>query len=276
MRVWCSLVSLKLAKLITRVQIPAPAYFFNKLYLNNRKLLIQMKTTSFKIWSKTMIKLDLHIHSEYSGDGIGSPKEIIKSLQKRGLQGMAITDHNSLEGSLKALKIAPKEFIVIPGIEISTQDGHMIALDVKETIVRNLPIEETVERIIDIGGTPIVPHLFRNMSGIKKENLEKIRDRLNAIEVFNSCSVLKSNLKTAIVAKEYDLGGVGGSDSHDPGYVGYGYTVINSTDYNKDSVISEINKKKTWGEGVVLSLEYRRDRMIKSVRQFFQRGFRRI
>jgi len=223
-----------------------------------------------------MIKLDLHIHSEYSGDGIGSPTEIIKNLQKRGLQGMAITDHNTLEGSLKALKVAPKDFIVISGLEISTLDGHMIALDVKESIDRELSIEETVEKIIDLGGTPIVPHLFRNMSGIKKDKLKRIHTKIPAIEVFNSCSVPHSNLKTAKVAKEFNLGGTGGSDSHDPTYVGYSYTVVNSTEYSKDSIISEINRKKTWGEGITLPLDYRRDRMIKSVKQYFHRGFRRI
>ncbi len=87
-----------------------------------------------------MIKLDLHIHSQYSEDAIGSPKDIIKSLKKKGLQGMAITDHNTVEGGLKAVKIAPKDFIVIPGIEISTADGHMLALNVEKNIARNLSI----------------------------------------------------------------------------------------------------------------------------------------
>jgi len=223
-----------------------------------------------------MLKLDLHIHSEYSGDGIGSPTEIIKHLQKRGLQGMAITDHNTVEGSLKALKVAPKDFIVIPGVEISTRDGHMIALDIKENIRRELSIEETVEKIIDLGGTPIVPHLFRNMSGIKKDKLRAIQTKLSAIEVFNSCSVPQSNLKTSKIAKELNLGGTGGSDSHDPAYVGCGYTIVNTTDLSKDSIISEINKKKTWGEGIMLPLGYRSDRMLLSVKQFFQRGFKRI
>jgi predicted metal-dependent phosphoesterase TrpH len=223
-----------------------------------------------------MLKLDLHIHSQYSEDGIGSPKEIIKNLKKKGLQGMAITDHNSVEGSLKALKVAPKDFIVIPSLEISTADGHMMALDIKENIQRELSIEETVEKIFDLGGTPIVPHLYRNMSGVKKEKLQLFHKKISSIEVFNSCSVYQTNLKTAKVAKEFNLGGTGGSDSHDPVYVGYGYTVVNSTDFSKDSIISEINKKKTWGEGKVLPLSYRRDRMLKSVKQFFQRGFKRI
>lgn len=223
-----------------------------------------------------MLKLDLHIHSQYSGDARGAPKEIIKLLQQRGLHGMAITDHNTVEGSLRALEVTTKDFIVIPGVEISTLDGHIVALGVKKNIERELSIEETVEKIIDLGGIPLVVHLFRNMSGIKRKNLKKIHTKLTTIEVFNSCSVPKSNLKTAKIAKEFNLGGTGGSDSHEPEYVGYGYTLVDTTDYSEDSVISHIKKKKTWGEGEILPLYYRRDRMLKSVKQFFQRGFKRI
>lgn len=223
-----------------------------------------------------MLKLDLHIHSQYSEDGTGSPQEIIKSLQKRGLHGMAITDHNTIEGGLKALKVAPKDFIVIPGVEISTSDGHIIALDVKENIPRGLSAEVTIDKILDQGGIPIIPHLFRSMSGIKEEKLRKVVNKISAIEVFNSCSVPKTNLKVAKLAKIYNLGGTGGSDSHNPKYVGYGYTTVDTQDYSIDSIISEIKKKKTWGEGRTLSLDYRSDRMLKSVKQFFQRGFKRI
>jgi len=223
-----------------------------------------------------MLKLDLHIHSQYSEDATGSPKDIIKILQKKGLQGMAIADHNTVEGGLKALKVKPKEFIVIPGVEISTKDGHMLALNVTENIKRHLSMEETVEKIIDAGGLPVAPHLFRNMSGIKKEKLRNIQTKISAIEVFNSCSLPQTNLKTAKIAKEYGLGGTGGSDAHDPIYAGYAYTTVDTTDMNIDSILSEINKKKTWGEGITMPLEYRQDRMMKSIKQFFQRGFRRI
>ena len=223
-----------------------------------------------------MLKLDLHIHSQYSEDATGSPKDIIKILQKKGLQGMAIADHNTVEGGLKALKVKSKEFIVIPGVEISTKDGHMLALNVTENIKRHLSVEETVEKIIDAGGLPVAPHLFRNMSGIKKEKLRNIQTKISAIEVFNSCSLPQTNLKTAKIAKEYGLGGTGGSDAHDPIYAGYAYTTVDNTDINIDSILSEINKKKTWGEGITMPLEYRQDRMMKSIKQFFQRGFRRI
>ncbi len=223
-----------------------------------------------------MLKLDLHIHSQYSEDATGSPKDIIKILKKKGLQGMAITDHNTIKGALKSLQIKTKEFTIIPGIEISTKDGHMLALNVTENIKRHLSVEETVEKIIDAGGIPIVPHLFRNMSGIKKEKLRNIHTKLSAIEVFNGCSLPQTNLKTAKIAKDFSLGGTGGSDSHDPRYAGYAYTTVDTTDMNVDSILSEIIKKNTWGEGTTMSLEYRQDRMMKSIKQFFQRGFKRI
>ena len=223
-----------------------------------------------------MLRIDLHIHSKYSDDGDGSPGDIIKFLKKKGLQGMAITDHNTLTGSLRAVKLRPKNFIVIPGVEISTLEGHIIALNIKEDIRRELTLEETVERIIELGGIPVVPHLHRNMSGIKKKNLEKIITKISTIEVFNSCSVPQSNLKSADIANEFKLGGTGGSDSHLPEFAGYGYTIVNTSDSNVDSILSEINSKKTWGEGHTLPVHYRNDRMIKSVKKFFQRGFKRV
>lgn len=223
-----------------------------------------------------MLKLDLHIHSCYSDDGAGSPENLIRSLQKRGLQGMALTDHNTIKGYLKISKILPKDFLVIPGVEISTADGHLLALNVTENIKRRLSVEETTERIIDVGGEPVVPHLFRLLSGIKKEKLLQIHSKISAIEVFNACSVPNTNLKTAKVAQQFNLGGTGGSDSHSLLYAGYAYTIVDSTDLRIDTILSEIKKKKTWGEGITMPLSYRQDRMILSVRQYLQRGFKRI
>jgi len=223
-----------------------------------------------------MLKLDLHLHSCYSNDGIGSLEDQIKSLQKHGLQGMALTDHNTVKGCIKIQKIVPKDFLVIPSSEVSTADGHLLALNVTEDIKRGLSVEETVEYIIDAGGEPIVPHLFRLLSGIKKEKLRKIQSKISAIEVFNGCSLPSSNLKSAKVAHAFNLGGTGGSDSHDPLYAGYAYTVFDSTDLQIDTILSEIKKKKTWGEGLTMPLSYRRDRMVLSIRQYVQRGFKKI
>jgi predicted metal-dependent phosphoesterase TrpH len=223
-----------------------------------------------------MLKLDLHLHSCYSDDASGAPEDFINALQKRGLHGMALTDHNTLKGSLKALSVAPKNFVVIPSVEITTLDGHLIALNVTNDVPMGLSLEGAVEHIIDAGGVPIVPHLFRLLSGIKKSSLQRIHSKLVAIEVFNGCSLPKTNLKIARIAHALNLGGTGGSDSHHPLYAGYSYTVIDSTDLRVDSILSEIQKKRTWGEGVTMPLSYRRDRMITSVKQYVTRGFRRI
>ncbi|HDM24971.1 metal-dependent phosphoesterase [Euryarchaeota archaeon ex4484_162] len=222
------------------------------------------------------LKMDLHVHSKYSEDGNSSVEEIVKTLRKKGFQGVAITDHNEIKGALKALKLAEKDFVVIPGIEISTSDGHLIGLGVKEIIPRGLSVEETVEKIIETGGVPVVPHLFRTMSGIKKEKLRLIYKKVPAIEVFNSYSLSKTNVKVKKIAIELKLGGTGGSDAHEVDYVGYGYTIVRNMDLNIDSILSEIQNKKTWGEGRTLPLDVRRDRVIKAVKDFFRRGFRRI
>ncbi|HEB37681.1 MAG TPA: PHP domain-containing protein [Thermoplasmatales archaeon] len=222
------------------------------------------------------MRIDLHIHSCYSEDGKGTPREIIKRLRKLGLDGACITDHNTVKGSLEALKEKIDDFVIVPGVEISTLEGHILAIGVKEDIPRDMHVDETVDLILDASGVPVVPHLFRMMSGIKRKNLDLIVNKIGAIEVFNSCSLPKTNVKVAKVAKELDLGGTGGSDAHDPEYAGYGYTIIDNSDYSIDSVLSEIEKRKTWGEGRTLPLEVRRKRMILSIKQFFQRGFKRI
>ena len=223
-----------------------------------------------------MLKLDLHLHSSYSADAVGSPIDIIKSLKKRGLHGMALTDHNTIQGCEHLLQRTPSDFVVIPGIEISTADGHLLGLNITKKIPSGLSVEETVEHVLDDGGTPVVPHLFRLLSGIKKDKLKGIRTRISAIEVFNGCSVPNSNLKTSKVAHEFTLGGTGGSDSHDPLYAGYAYTIVDTTDLRIDTILSELNKKRTWGEGQTMPLTYRRDRMVISVRQYVHHGFKRI
>ena len=218
----------------------------------------------------------MHLHSRYSDDGSGSPKEIIKVLRKKGLQGMSLTDHNTIKGSLQAMKDAPKDFLVIPGVEISTMDGHILALNVTKDFPRHDSLEDTIEKINDSGGIAIVPHLYRNMSGIKKEKLQNIYKEIQAIEVFNGCSLPKTNYKIAKIARRLHLGGTGGSDTHDPIYAGYAYTTIDTTDASIDTVLTQIVQKKTWGEGMTMPLDYRRDRMVISLKQFFKRGFKRI
>jgi len=223
-----------------------------------------------------MLRLDLHIHSCYSEDGAGTPEDIIAALQKKGLQGVAITDHNSVKGSLKAVAVAPKDFVAIPAAEISTADGHLLALNIKEDVPRGRTLAETIDLISNQGGVAVVPHVYRTMSGIHLEKLSEVASKLSAIEVFNGCSLPHTNVKCARAARRFKLGGTGGSDSHMPQYAGYAFTSVDSTDLRADAIIEEIIRKRSWGGGQTIPLSYRSDRMILSIRQFFSRGFRRI
>lgn len=223
-----------------------------------------------------VIKLDLHVHSAYSEDAKGKPKDIIKAIKNRKLNGLAITDHNTVRGSLEALEYSSDDFLVIPGIEVSTSDGHIIALGIKKDIPKGKSVEETIDMILEEGGIPIVPHLYRAMSGIKKRKLIGIRNKIGSIEVFNSCSMSRTNEKMSKTARELKLGGTGGSDAHNPEFAGYGYTLIEDTDLDTDSILTHIEKGKAWGYGKVLPLRARRKRVLLSVKQFFDRKFKRI
>jgi len=115
-------------------------------------------------WFGCMIKIDLHVHSKYSFDSRLEPKTIIEIAKKRNLDGIAITDHDSLKGSIEAKEIA-KDLLIIEGSEINTISGEILAYGIQEEIKPKLPIEETIDQIHEQGGIAVTPHpydLFRN------------------------------------------------------------------------------------------------------------------
>ena len=114
------------------------------------------------------MKIDCHCHTIYSKhwfwgyDALNTPLEMIKAAIKKGLDGLAITDHNTVKGSLVGKKVAKKykNFILITGCEIRTKSCEVIALGIKENISPNLSLEETIEKIHDLGGIAVIPHPF--------------------------------------------------------------------------------------------------------------------
>ena len=77
------------------------------------------------------IKVDLHVHTTYSKDSLITPKDLVYYAKKRGLNAVAVTDHNELEGAYKIAK--ETDFLIIPGMEVSSSDGHIVALNVKNS-----------------------------------------------------------------------------------------------------------------------------------------------
>jgi predicted metal-dependent phosphoesterase TrpH len=213
------------------------------------------------------MKLDLHIHTIYSQDATGKPREIAQYLKKKGFQGMAITDHNTLKGALKSLKNPLDDFIIIPGSEISTTQGHVLALGITKPITKGLPPQETIENIHDNGGISIIPHPFRFSTGIGKKF-----SHTDAIETFNGRCFYWCNMRAKKLATQRKVGETGGSDAHTLQEAGTGYTQINNAT-TIDDVLTQIKKKNTKATGKTqLPIKY----PINSAIAFAKRGFTRI
>ncbi len=107
---------------------------------------------------------DLHIHSIYSLDATTTVRAILKQAADVGLNVIAVTDHDEIRGSLEAQQLAPQYGIeAIPGAEISTKDGHLVALFIKTLPPSGLSISDTLIRIGKQGGIAIAPHPFNNL-----------------------------------------------------------------------------------------------------------------
>src|SRR5205809_6957798 len=106
------------------------------------------------------MRLDLHNHTRYSPDSRVSPTDLVARARQLRLDGIAITDHNSVAG-IREAEAAAAGLIVLSGIEISTRSGHVIAYGVREATPRDLPVRETVGRITALGGVAVAPHPYR-------------------------------------------------------------------------------------------------------------------
>ena len=180
------------------------------------------------------LKLDLHVHTNRSPDGSTPPDDLPGIAKQRGLDGYAITDHNLLSSD------SNNEVLILPGMEISTEDGHVIGLGVSEAIPRGLSADETIRRIRDFGGVSIVAHPYDLFRPAVK--LHRLTEHPNAIEVINSASFLHSYSWTR-TRKFAEKGGYpmsGGSDSHIPDTLGRAYTEIESDTKSVESVLASL------------------------------------
>ena len=128
------------------------------------------------------VKADLHVHTIYSKDSIITPKELIFYAKRSCLNAVAITDHNSTEGAHKIAKENP-DFLIVPGMEVSSLNGHIVALNVAERIPRDLSADETVERIHKAGGIAIACHPFAWLKGSVGKY---VSTKFNAVEALNA------------------------------------------------------------------------------------------
>ncbi len=184
------------------------------------------------------IKVDLHVHTHYSSDSLITPEDLVFYARKRGLDGVAITDHDRLDGALKIAK--QTNFLIIPGIEISSLDGHIVALNLQEPIPKGLDADETVEKIHEAGGLAVACHpiaLFKGSIG------KHASSKFDAIEVINSAAFPfnYSVKKSQKIASRLRIPRVAGSDAHHGLEIGLAYTFVDA-ESQVDAVIEAISK----------------------------------
>jgi predicted metal-dependent phosphoesterase TrpH len=191
------------------------------------------------------MKYDLHTHTKYSSDGVLEPENIVKTAKKRGLSGIAITDHNTLRGYLNAKKYETQDFKVICGSEISTERGEVIGLFLSSEI-KSRTFQEVVEDIKEQDGIVVLPHPFDDVrrTGIYPEKGDiKLID---CVEAFNSrCLRQKYNDKATQFAGENGLSVAAGSDAHFAREVGKA-GIITKQDNIRDALIK--GDLKVFGE----------------------------
>jgi predicted metal-dependent phosphoesterase TrpH len=184
------------------------------------------------------IAIDTHVHTSYSHDSLADISRILSTAARRGFSAIAVTDHDAIEGSRKATIIAqsmvregrlPKEFFVIPGEEVGSSEGHIIALFVTEAIQPGLTASETIEAIHTVGGLAIAAHpLLSNSLGDLAKTLP-----FDAVETMNGAEEIhfgaeggRNNQRRASFYADVTKPRIGASDAHDASALASCYTVL--------------------------------------------------
>ena len=178
----------------------------------------------------------MHIHTHYSYDSTITPKELVTFAKKRGLDAVAVTDHDTVEGALKMSMY--EGFLVIPGIEVTSKGGHVLGLDVHERIQPMLDVHTTIQKIHEAGGIAIAAHPTALYRG-------KLRNRItrefDAVEVINASSIpfSFSNRINRKLAEEFNLPQTGGSDAHYAPEIGMAYCKVEASP-EKEEIVAAI------------------------------------
>ncbi len=190
---------------------------------------------------RTLGKADLHIHSNFS-DADMNIDEILSYVEtKTNLDVIAITDHDTMDGCYEAKKLMqerPYRFELILGEEITTEEGHIVGLFLKEPIGSGLSAKETLKKIRSQNGIAIAAHPFYHskmkhskyatMDGIGATSLVKNNKLIDAVEIVNATPTLSDeNLGASILNKTLLFNAeVGSSDAHIVEAIGMGYTLF--------------------------------------------------
>ncbi len=204
--------------------------------------------------------VDLHTHTHYSGDGASSPEEVIASAKNKGLNAVAITDHNTCDALAYLLELGllredgrPVDgFLVIPGVEVSTAEGHLLCVGTvldNPLELKGSPAAEVCRVVRSSGGLAIPPHPFDTFrAGIRPAILDQLE--VDAIEVFNAASTFKRyNRRAEDYAARRGLPMVAASDAHYAEAVGVASCDMEVAELSLQNVLAAILRGATLRTG---------------------------
>jgi len=187
-----------------------------------------------------MFRVDLHLHTVFSSDSTISPKLVVEQLHKHALiKGVAITDHNTLDGYFQVDKLANvyEDIVVLPGIEVGTEQGDIILLGVEEKPKLPTTLDSVIDFAKATGGATVIPHPYRSLGiGDLAMNVEA-----HAVEVLNPTATSKENTMAQNLARARKLPGVAGTDAHSPEELWTTFTTID-VQPTRESLLTALRK----------------------------------
>jgi predicted metal-dependent phosphoesterase TrpH len=172
--------------------------------------------------------IDLHCHTSASFDCLSDPSKVARAAAGRGLTHLIVTDHDRIDGALRARDAAPDGLTVIVGEEIRTADGDLIAAFLETPVAPWAPAADTIAAVRAQGGLVGIPHPFDRLRGslLRDSRMAAIAPLVDWIECHNARIVGAGNERATTFAREHDLPGVAVSDAHTIVEVGVAYTVM--------------------------------------------------
>ena len=219
------------------------------------------------------MKADLHVHTMFSKDGRTTMEELLEYAERAGIGCVAVTDHNEFR-AYDLLKDNGR-IIIIPAEEVSSAEGHILALGIDRLIPRDLSIQETIDRIHEAGGYAFAAHPYRWWSGLGEENTLKYP--FDGIEARNGRSVPAANRRSERLARRVGKPMTAGSDAHTPRHIGEGYVDVPDDLKTWQEVVQYIMENEapivcSHSRHAKETLKYG----FKSITQWILRGFKRM
>ena len=192
-----------------------------------------------------MNKLDLHTHSVASNDGGIKTNEYIRAIETKLIDVIAITDHNRIDFAIDIQKKYPNNIIV--GEEIMTLEGEIIGLFLTKKVEPDMSLEQTIAEIKNQGGLCYVPHPIEKLrNGISWDNLNKIKDLVDIIEIGNGRALNKTNYRKLVSwALLNHIGTASSSDAHGKRGLGKSYTNVSKMPTNPKNLLEYLDSSVT-------------------------------